>query len=105
MTVWQSSISDNGALILEGEIDYSVAAQVRTALHRHIESSGGAVVLDMEKVSYIDSTGLALLIELRRKLQEQSREIRISAASVRVRQLFELTQIAPIFGLRKDRAD
>lgn len=100
MTIWSATIHTNGTLHLKGEIDYSVAPQVRTYLHKYAGNSAGSVTLDLGQVEYIDSTGLAILLELRRILQTQQRSIRIAKASKRVTQLFNLTQVSTLFAMQ-----
>ena len=89
----------SGTAALSGEIDFSNSPSVRDWLRAFCGHSNGAVTLDMAAVSYIDSSGLAVLIELRKQLKLENRSIRISAVSDQVRKLFSLTQIGDLFGI------
>ncbi len=88
-----------GVLVLSGEIDFSVAPAVRERLMDLAEPGRGELVLDMGDLTYIDSSGLALLLELRKQLQEKGRAVRIRAIAPQVRKLMQLTQIGELFGL------
>lgn len=88
-----------GVLVFSGEIDFSVTPKVRDRLLEVLESVHGNVILDLADLSYIDSSGLALLIELRKELQEQGRTVRIRAISSQVRKIMHLTQLGELFGL------
>ena len=50
-------------LPLEGEIDLHVSPRISTALAAMIEQKPPRLVVDLSKVTYIDSSGLAVLIE------------------------------------------
>jgi anti-sigma B factor antagonist len=88
-----------GTASLVGEIDFSVTTKVRERLMRLIEAKVPEIQLDLSGLEYIDSSGLALLIEARKILLEAKRSLRIVAISPQVRKLFNLTQLGELFGL------
>ena len=88
-----------GMAVLSGEIDFSNSPAVRDWLRVFCHVHTGPVVLDLSAVQYIDSSGLAILIEIRKHLKAEARSIRISAVSDQVRRLFSLTQIGDLFGI------
>lgn len=88
-----------GVLVFGGEIDFSVTPKVRESLIKLLEGSEGDVVLDLADLAYIDSSGLALFIELRKQMQEKGRTVRIRSISPQVRKLLHLTQLGEMFGL------
>jgi len=88
-----------GKATLSGEIDFSNSSEVRAWLRTFCAAENIGVILDLSNVSYIDSSGLAVLIEARKLLKAENRSIRISAVSDQVRKLFSLTQIGDLFGI------
>lgn len=92
-----------GVLRLCGEIDFSVTPKVRECLKQYLAGEAPEIVLDLSELSYIDSSGLALFIETRNRLLAAGRSIRIVAISPQVRKLFNLTQLAELFGLPECR--
>jgi anti-sigma B factor antagonist len=97
---WRLSKGDMpGEIILSGEIDFSVTPTVRARLQGLMAEGAPEIVLDMAGLSYIDSSGLAMLIELRKVLAESGRTVTIKAISPQVRKLFNLTQLGEFFGL------
>lgn len=97
---WRVTAGDApGVVVMAGEIDFSVAPRVRDRLLDLVGESRADVVLDMAGLDYIDSSGLALLLELRKHLQEHGRSVRVRSISPQVRKLFNLTQLAELFGL------
>lgn len=97
---WTVSPGDGpGVVVLTGEIDFSVTQAVRERLMEAVGQEPREIVLDMADLAYIDSSGLALLIELRKVLAEAGRTVAIRTISPQVRKLFNLTQLGELFGL------
>jgi len=97
---WRLSTGEApGVVVFGGEIDFSVTPQVRDRLLELLRDTSGEVVLDMAELRYIDSSGLALLLELRKLLLEKKRTVRIRSIAPQVRKLLHLTQLGEMFGL------
>jgi anti-sigma B factor antagonist len=97
---WNLALGDDpGVVILTGEIDFSGTPKVRERLLEVLAGGAPEIRFDLSGLSYIDSSGLALLLEMRRILTESGRTLRITALSPQVRKLFNLTQLGDLFGL------
>ena len=87
----QSSRSDATAQIrAAGEIDVSCVDELRRAVLQAAADSK-RVLLDLSTVEFIDTTGLATLIELRSTLQGRRVLFEIEAADGPVRQAVDVT--------------
>lgn len=60
-------------------------------------------VLDFEDASYIDSSGLGLLVSLSKRIREQGGELRLAGLDDDLRTLFELTRLDTLFQIADDR--
>lgn len=97
---WKGVVTDDsGAVKLSGEIDFTNSQLVRDWMVETFTRTQGEVRVDMTDVDYIDSSGLAVLIELRKALKAKGRSIKITSASLQVHKLFSLTQIGDLFGI------
>ena len=97
---WRVTTGDApGVVVMAGEIDFSVTPRVRERLLELVGETDADILLDMAGLDYIDSSGLALLLELRKHLQESGRSVRVRSISPQVRKLFNLTQLSELFGL------
>jgi len=56
-------------------------------------------VLDFSEVKYIDSSGLATLVEYYKNSRGYSGRLAVAALSNRVRSIFELVRLSEIFGV------
>lgn len=76
------------------EIDPASAAAFRDEVQAavaHAADSGGEVVLDFGDVTFIDSTGLTVLIDAHRTLGEQSRTLVVANARPHIVRVFNVT--------------
>lgn len=84
-----------------GEIDASTAPTLDGAL-ADLPEGDGPVVLDLGDVSFIDSSGLRVLIALATRASEVGRPVTLDRPSPAVARLLEITGLAEMFGLESD---
>jgi anti-sigma B factor antagonist len=91
------SDGDAVLVVIEGEIDLSnadaVAQQVSTALSNYTMRA----VLDLSKVTYIDSSGLAVLIEAMQNVSHYGGQFALSGLQEGVRPIFEIARLDQVF--------
>ena len=99
----QRQRDDGGVEIaVDGELDLSTAAQLRDALFAAIDGQR-SVWLDLSTCSFIDSTGLRVIIEGARMLAQDYERLGISGLRDQPKQMFELTMISRSDLLRFER--
>jgi anti-sigma B factor antagonist len=98
--------SDQGSarvLRAAGEIDITSAPALRSALLPALESAE-RVVLDLSEVSFLGSSGLAVLVEGREQAQQGGRELRLVCTSRIVIRALEATGLRDLFDISPDVA-
>jgi anti-anti-sigma factor len=65
---------------LEGEIDMSNADEIGTALSDQVPREARALVLDLREVGYVDSAGVRLIFNLRKRLDHRGKQLRLVVA-------------------------
>ncbi|WP_319763234.1 STAS domain-containing protein [Maridesulfovibrio sp.] len=99
-TVWKMESSVKDVLIkIIGEVDFTVTPELREHMHNFVMQTSGEVRVDLSELNYLDSSGLASLIELRRILLEDNRTVKIIAVTEPVDRILTLTQVKSLFGL------
>lgn len=99
-TAWSAEgDSEAGTVVFTGEIDFTNSLAVREWLRAFIDGSDKDLDLNLADLTYIDSSGLAVFIEIRKYLKARNRGVKISAVSSQVYKLFTLTQIGDLFGI------
>jgi anti-sigma B factor antagonist len=96
---------DHGQLVvaLEGEIDLEQAGAVRRALLESLKK-GRSVLVDLSLVTYIDSSGIASLVEGLQVARKQKTDLALVAVSQRVRRVLELARLDKVFLIHADLA-
>ncbi|MFN2542593.1 MAG: STAS domain-containing protein [Chthoniobacterales bacterium] len=89
-------------LPLEGEIDLHVSPNVATALQTMIEKKPKRLIVDLARVSYIDSAGLAALIEGMQNVQQYGGKFALASLQEPVRTIFEIARLDQVFRIFPD---
>ncbi len=90
-------------LRVAGELDQSTVPELRQALGPCLEDPTGSVLVDLSECGFIDSTGLSLLIEAKRQLEDRQERFGVCCPDADVRRLLELTGIDEAVGLYDSR--
>ena len=77
---------------LEGELEVSEAPALRDLLGMLVAGPQSRVLLDLGQVSFIDSSGIGVLVGAHRRAEEAGARIGLAAPNVGVRRVFELTR-------------
>lgn len=85
-----------------GELDQATAPELRSALAKAFENEG-SVLIDLTGCEFIDSTGLSLLVEAKRRLGDDRRRFGVCCPHQDVRRMLELTGIDKAVGLFDSR--
>lgn len=98
--IMESSLREDHTLLqLQGEIDLHTSPELRTALLDHLPRQAGLLV-DLVNVTYIDSSGVASLVEAYQLARTRSKSfalVGLSEAVLNVFKLAHLDQVFPIF--------
>jgi anti-sigma B factor antagonist len=89
-------------LPLEGEIDLHVSPEVAASLRTLIATKPKQVVVDLSRVTYLDSSGLAVLIEGMQKLQEYGGKFALAGVQESVQHILEIARLDQVFQIFPD---
>ena len=89
-------------LPLEGEIDLHVSPEVAESLRTMIAKKPKVVVVDLTKVTYFDSSGLAALIEGMQKVQEYGGQFALAGVQESVQHIPEIARLDQVFQIFPD---
>jgi anti-anti-sigma factor len=81
-----------------GEIDMSNADSLMSACDELVERSGLKLEVDLEGLTYIDSSGIGALVELLRLLESRGGSMRITNPSGIVERVLDLSGLLPLLG-------
>jgi anti-sigma B factor antagonist len=66
-------------LVCGGELDYYSAAHLRMVVHQKLTAGSPAIILDLTKLTYLDSVGIATLNGLTSRATDSHRILRLAA--------------------------
>ena len=84
-------------LPLEGEIDLHVSPRLEHSLNSIIKKRPDHVVVDFSGVTFIDSSGMAVLIRAMQSVKEYGGRLTISGMNDNVRPIFETARLDQVF--------
>lgn len=91
--------ADNGVTVLAptGRLDVAGAPALKEAIGEAVKKGPPKVVIDMEGVTFVDSTGLGSVIAALKQIRNSQGELRLAAPNQQVRVVLELTTLDRVF--------
>jgi anti-sigma B factor antagonist len=83
---------------VEDDLDLASASEVRQILLDRIEQGATDIVIDLSDCTFLDSTGLSLLVTTHHRLLELGGGLRIAGAKDQVQGLLDLSGTTDFFG-------
>jgi anti-anti-sigma factor len=96
----ECEVSDDGrsvCLRLDGEVDLGTARLVEDALSPALDPRCTRLVVDLADVSFMDSSGLRVLVVTRNALDDRGAEMVIANINAQLRRLFEISGLTSAF--------
>jgi anti-sigma B factor antagonist len=80
-------------VVLVGELDLSTVAKVQEELRRVEESQAPTVVIDLSRLTFLDSTGLRCIVTADERAREAGRRIVVVRGPDPVQRVFSITRL------------
>lgn len=103
MELVELEIEQQGEIVvarLRGELDVAGAQRVGDEISEAVPGSARALVVDCSRLEFIDSSGIAMLFGVARRLASRRQELRVVAPPgepvLRVLEIVEFERAAPI---------
>ncbi len=92
-------------MTLVGEVDVYTAPKVKEELVSAIEGGCSNVIIDMQGVGFIDSSGLGVLVSALRRARERDGAVRIVCTRDNILKIFRITGLDKVFPIFSDVAE
>lgn len=86
-------------LALGGDIDVATAVTVRDALDRVIAAGHHNVVMDLNDVRFLDSTGLGVMVGRLKAVRDLGGDMHLVCTSPRIARVMSITGLDEVFSL------
>ncbi|MBL0926124.1 MAG: STAS domain-containing protein [Phycisphaerales bacterium] len=94
---------DNAVVVSPtGDIDLSCSRDFQQWLKKSLESRPPRLIVDLANVPYMDSSGVATLVEAMQIARRQSTKLVLSGLQPKVRSIFEIARLDRVFTLAAD---
>ena len=105
MQVQKETVGDAVVLAVEGSVDIYSSPQLRGELKVPLDAQTGHIVIDMGGVTFVDSSGLATLIEALQGTKKYDGNLRLCCLSPTVLGVFQLANLDSIFSIHATREE
>lgn len=92
-------VAGTATLRMSGDLNRSAQDQLDRA---HAEADGGPIVLDFSDVSYINSTGIAVIVGVLARARANGQVVRAFGLNDHYQQIFRITRIADFLAIFDD---
>lgn len=105
LSVTTSHRDDVSVVTVEGEVDVYTAAQLRQTLDQEVADGHVRLVVDLDTVTFLDSTGLGVLVGRLKLVRNDGGWLRIVCSSERILRVFRITGLDKVFGIHDSLED
>ena len=93
--------SKNGFMVcrVDGDIDINCSPDLKKVFDKLISQKTPKIVIEMTKVVYVDSSGLATLVGILKNMRSYGGKMRLAGMSPKVKSLFEITKLDKLFDI------
>ena len=101
-----STRAQSGRTIVEvvGEIDVYTAPELREQLAELVDSGRHDIIVDMQGVEFLDSTGLGVLVGGLKRIRQHDGSMNLVCTQERILKIFRITGLTKVFPIHESVA-
>ncbi len=92
-------------IALSGEMDVHTSAHLRDSVLSLLEKGARKIVINLDNVEYVDSTGLGTMVGVLKRMTEQNCKLCIVSANPLINRVFDITGLTQIFTIKPDDSE
>ena len=96
---------EHTVVVVGGEIDVYTAPKLRERIVDLVEGGSYNLVIDMERVEFLDSTGLGVLVGGLKRVRAHDGSLRLVCTQDRILKIFRITGLTKVFPIHDSVAD
>ena len=90
-------LADGVAVDISGDVDLHRSPALRETLANLINENPDRLILNLTDVGYMDSSGVATLVEALQRIQRKQGRLQLHSLTPRVMSIFEIARLESIF--------
>jgi len=99
------SIGGFSLIGLSGEVDVYSAPKLRETIKDLVDEGKYNLVVDLEKVAFLDSTGLGVLVGGLKRVKHHSGELGVICNQEKILRIFRITGLTKVFPIYRSREE
>ncbi len=103
MNIEIKEVEGASVIIAEGALDTNTAPELEQEMTKLLEQGAKKIVVSGEKMDFISSTGLRILLATAQKLKNNNGELKICSLNEDVKEVFEISGFSSILMVYKDQ--
>lgn len=104
MDMRSEALPSGAKLELVGELDMAAVPSVDVTLRRLEETKPGTLILDLSKLTFIDSSGLRMVLMAAQRAKDEGRRFAIVPGPARVQRIFRITGLDSVLEIVEENA-
>ncbi|MEU7889749.1 STAS domain-containing protein [Microbispora bryophytorum] len=106
LTPVSAPVADHVLVVaLDGALDYTNAERLRQDVEAALGEEHRELVLDLSGMDFCDSTGIRILLSVRKLMQERDGAVTMASLNARLTRIFKLTGLTSAFTLTASLAE
>lgn len=99
MDISEKRIGDVTVISLSGRLDAYSANEVEKKLDSLIDAAQVRLVISLEKLEYISSSGLRVSLAALKKVKKQQGDIKLACLKPYIKEVFDIAGFTPLFNM------
>jgi anti-sigma B factor antagonist len=99
MEIVETKLGKVNVLSLSGRLDAYSATEVEKKLDSLIEAGQPCLVIDLEKLEYISSSGLRVFLAALKKTRKQQGDIKLACMKPFIKEVFDIAGFSRLFNI------
>ena len=99
------SLGEYWVIKLKGEVDIYTAPRLREAIAEAVDEGHYKIVVDLEDIDFLDSTGLGVLVGGLKRVKPFEGEMAILCAQEKILRVFKITGLIKVFRIYSDESE
>jgi anti-sigma B factor antagonist len=95
---------DVAIINLQGRLDLTSSNLLKDASREFYSKDNCKLVLNMDKVDFINSSGLGALVSILKEVRDHKGKLKISNLADFLKEIFDITQLSSIFDICEDES-
>jgi anti-sigma B factor antagonist len=92
-------------LAVAGEVDVATAPSLRARLVELVGDGKVKLIVDLEKVDFLDSTGLGVLVSVVKRVRDEKGDLALVCTREQILKVLEITGLTSVFAIHSSLSD